>query len=181
MAQTQQWTEDEVQAAMGLVDLYSSSAAGSDVTVSAPCTPTPPTAAIGKKAQKSVIHPSPEEDQFLIRGRRAGMTPTQLRDSGHLPSFQNQPPHQVMSRLRKLQRAGHDVTPRTDDSRKRSAARRTLEQTKEMNEIAAACRKGMTPKEILEAGIVKRGKKDERSLKQRIYRMGLRGLDIKPR
>ncbi|KAI4139764.1 MAG: hypothetical protein L6R39_006127 [Caloplaca ligustica] len=120
------------------------------------------------------------EEEFFIEARRKGMTPAQLRDSPHLPSFREKALHQVVSRINKLKRRGVDITPQTDEHHKRSAARKTGSQTQEMNDIAAACRRGMTPKEILEAGIVKHGKKDEEGLKLRIYRMKRRGLDVGP-
>ncbi|KAI4176551.1 MAG: hypothetical protein LQ346_007862 [Caloplaca aetnensis] len=180
MAHTKQWTPQELQAAMTLVDL--SSPPATPTIASFPETDTPTTLTdIKPKRCRRPIEPLPEEDECLIEGRRAGMTPTELMEAYHLPSFEDGPTHRIASRLRKLERDGYDVEPRTEDYHKRSAARKELNQTKEMNEIAAACRKGMSLKEILEAGIVKHGKKDERSLRLRVYRMKHRGLDVTPR
>ncbi|KAL8924091.1 MAG: hypothetical protein Q9208_004228 [Pyrenodesmia sp. 3 TL-2023] len=169
MAHTKQWNQCEMEAAMALVDLSSPPATPSAAAF--PILNTKP------KQSRTPIVPLPEEDEHLIEGRRAGMTPSQLMEAYDLPSFKDKPLHQIASRLRKLARDGHDVVPRTEEYRKRSAARRELDQTKEMKEIAAACQKGMSLREILDAGIVKHGNKDERSLRLRIYRMKQRGLD----
>ncbi|KAL8725826.1 MAG: hypothetical protein Q9166_007113 [cf. Caloplaca sp. 2 TL-2023] len=181
MAHMRQYTKCEMEAAVALIELSSPSASFFGINFPHIDTSTVMTAAPVKKQRKSVIRPRLEEDLFLIEGRRAGMTVSQLKASPNLPTFRDAPVHQISSQLRKLQRAGHDVTPQTDDARKRSARRKDMEQTKEMNDIAEACRQGMTPKEILAAGIVRHGKIEEKCLKQRIYRMGLRGVDVTPR
>lgn len=180
MAHMKQWNQCEMEAAMALIDLSSPPATPSVADFPKIDTPTAPIDTKPKQSRRPIV-PLPEEDERLIEGRRAGMTPSQLMEAYDLPSFKDKPLHQIASRLRKLARDGHDVVPRTEEYRKRSAQRRKLEQTKEMNEIAAACRKGMSLKEILEAGIVKHGNKDERSLRLRIYRMKQRGLDVTPR
>ncbi|KAI4114863.1 MAG: hypothetical protein LQ345_004433 [Seirophora villosa] len=175
------YTNREMEAAVALVNLSSPSPSPSDTTL--PHITILPRAAAPttKQQRKSIIHPQSDEDRFLVEGRRAGMTPSQLKASPNLPSFRDRPVHQIKSRLNKLRRAGYDIAPRTAEARKRSDDCGNREQIKEMNAIADACRRGMTPKEILAAGIVRHGRMDEKGLAQRIYRMGLRGLDVKPR
>ncbi|KAL8961607.1 MAG: hypothetical protein Q9193_001866 [Seirophora villosa] len=175
------YTKREMEAAVALVDLSSPSPSPSEPTF--PHITILKRAVIPKKRQqrKSAIHTRLEEDLFLVEGRRAGMTPSQLKASPYLPSFRDRPCHQIKSRLNKLKRAGYDVAPRTAEARKRSDDCGNKAQHKEMNAIADACRRGMTPKEILAAGIVRHGRMDEKGLAQRIYRMGLRGMDVKPR
>ncbi|KAL9010837.1 MAG: hypothetical protein Q9173_004272 [Seirophora scorigena] len=181
MVPVMKYTNREIEAAVALVDLSSPSPSPSDIIFPHITIPTRAVTPTAKKQRKSVIHPRFEEDLFLIEGRRAGMTPSQLKASPSLPSFRDSPVHQIKSRLNKLQRAGYDVAPRTAEARKRSDNCANGKQIKEMNDIADACRQGMTPKEILAAGIVRHGRMDEEGLSQRIYRMGLRGMDVKPR
>ncbi|KAL8741486.1 MAG: hypothetical protein Q9184_008379, partial [Pyrenodesmia sp. 2 TL-2023] len=137
MAHTKHWNQCEMEAAMALIDLSSPPATppvADFPTIASPMNTKP------KQSRRPIV-PLPEEDECLIKGRRAGMTPSQLMEAYELPSFKDKPFHQIASRLRKLARDGHDVVPRTEEYRKRSAARRELKQTKEMNEIAEACRK----------------------------------------
>lgn len=181
MVPAMKYTKREMEAAVALVDLSSPSPSPSDATFPH-ITIIPRAVAPTKKQQrKSTIHPRLEEDLFLVEGRRAGMTPSQLKASPYLPSFRDRPVHQIKSRLNKLRRAGYDVTPRTTEARQRSDNCANRGQIIEMNAIADACRRGMTPREILAAGIVRHGRMDEKGLSQRIYRMGLRGMDVKPR
>ncbi|KAL9026167.1 MAG: hypothetical protein Q9196_005126 [Gyalolechia fulgens] len=123
------------------------------------------------------------ETQFVIQGRQAGMSASQLSSSRHLTgTTKYDTTNRTKYQLKLLCKAGHDAKPTNEQYQHRAhmAAHRGLVQ-QEAQSIIQACQSGMTPKEIEQSGIVKHGKNTEANIGDRIRLMKKRGKDVAAR
>lgn len=122
------------------------------------------------------------EDEFLIHGRRAGISHQQLYRSQVLKHIKYRSLGAITYQLRELSNKGVDVRPRTEEYQRRSiACARSNPHTEERELIIKMCREGESVRAIRESGIIKYGKNTVFAIKERIQAMKERGIDLTPR
>ncbi|KAL8692084.1 MAG: hypothetical protein Q9218_002813 [Villophora microphyllina] len=122
------------------------------------------------------------EEEFLVQGRRAGMSHKELSKSQYLKDDKYQSVNAITYQLHKLYRNGVDVTPQTEEHRRRAAANgRPKQQTEEGNMIIEMCREGLSVTEIKASGKIKYGLNTAYAIGRRIKYMQERGIDVFPR
>lgn len=120
------------------------------------------------------------EERFLIEGRRAAMSASQFWLSPHLKDPKHSAYEKIRYQFQVLSRYGVDIKPQSEEYRRRCQQMNTP-MRKEAAQIILACQSGMTPNEIQESGLVRYGKNGLDDLKERIYKMKQRGVDVAPR
>ncbi|KAL9577888.1 MAG: hypothetical protein Q9212_006080 [Teloschistes hypoglaucus] len=122
------------------------------------------------------------EEEFLIQGRRAGISHQQLYNSQYLKHIKYRSVGAITYQLRELNSKGVDVRPRTEEFHRRSiSCLRSNPHSEESELIIKMRREGKSVATIHESGIVKYGKNTPYAIKQRIKAMRDRGIDLSPR
>ncbi|KAL8636771.1 MAG: hypothetical protein Q9228_005870 [Teloschistes exilis] len=122
------------------------------------------------------------EDEFLIHGRRAGISHQQLYRSQVLKHAKYRSLGAITYQLRELSKKGVDVRPRTEEYQRRSiACARSNPHSEERELIIKMCREGESVRAIRESGIIKYGKNTVFAIKERIQAVKERGIDLTPR
>lgn len=122
------------------------------------------------------------EEEFLIEGRRAGISHQQLYNSQYLKHVKYRSVGAITYQLRELSNKGVDVRPRTEEYHRRSiGCLRSNPHSEETELIIKMRREGKSVATIHESGIVKQGKNTPDAIKQRIKAMNDRGIDLTPR